>query len=128
MLGDPITITQSSVDIDYLLTGISANGARYRTEDGEGLTITHQQSGRGQSARDRHEMRINFFEVGADPFVGDLNRRYEGSLYLVVNLPSPLEATSFTTTDVHNAFDRLVKITNVGTNYAALDRVIRGES
>jgi len=129
MLADPISITQSAVAYNFVRTGMSANGAQYRTSNGlRDLSIAHSLTGKGSNTRARHEVRLNFADVGADPFVGDLNRRYEGSLYLVANLPSPLAATSFATADINAEFDKLTKILGSASSWDIFDRVIQGES
>jgi hypothetical protein len=127
MLSDPIEITQASVDYDFVRTGMSANGAQYQTADGLlRLTIAHQRSGKGSQSRLRHEIRLDFDEVGADPFVGDLSHKYTGSVYLVVNVPDT--GSSISAADAVNQVDKVAKILGSASSWDKLLRVVQGES
>jgi hypothetical protein len=126
MFGDPITITQSSVDFVFPRVGLSANGAQYTTADRlRSLNIAHSRTGSGSNVRLRHEARLDFSEIGADPFVSGVNHQYTGSVYLVINLPDL--GSSITTADAVSEFDKLQKFLNASSN-GNLTRLIQGES
>jgi len=127
MLTDPIEFTQSAVDYDFVRTGVSANGAQYRTADGlRRLGVVHQQTGKGNNARNRIEVRLDTDEVGADAFVDGLSHLFTHSVYTVFNVPV-LGTSSFTVADSVSEHDKLLRILD-GGSMIRLTRILQGES
>lgn len=103
MFTDPQTVTINAVPHTLPRTESDGQTSSYTTEDGTlVLTVQHLET---KNARVRHQVRVDFNKIAADPFVAGNSRLANASAYIVIDEPN---AGQFTNTDLLNYVKGLV--------------------
>lgn len=95
MFTDPQTVTINAIANTLPRTSTGDDSSSYTKDDGTViLTVSHLET---KNARVRHQVRLDFNKIAADPFIAGNSRMASGSAYLVVDEPN---AGQFTNADL----------------------------
>ncbi len=95
MFTDPQSVTVSAVANTLPRTSTGDQTASYSKDDGTMvLAVSHLET---KNARVRHQVRLDFSKIAADPFIAGNSRLASASVYLVIDEPN---AGQFTNADL----------------------------
>lgn len=113
---DPQSVTVNAVAKSLANIERSGKSSTYRMSGGDiSFRISHS-----EAKRNRRTVRLDFQKIAADPFDADLNQKFTGSAYVVIDVP-PI---GFTDTEVK---DYVLGLTGWLTSANVL-KVLGGES
>lgn len=94
MFADPQSVTVNAVAVSVPTIRRDDTSSTYRSDDRKlTLKISHQ-----EGKRDRRNVRLDFEKIAADPFTPSVNQTFNGSVYLVIDVPK----TGFTNAEIQD--------------------------
>ena len=87
-LADPMSITLNSVAVSLPKTSMVESRSVYTKDDGTvSLSVSHQDVGKGNTAKKRTVIRLDTVDIAADPLVAGINREAPFEVYCVIVRP-----------------------------------------
>jgi hypothetical protein len=116
---DPQSVTIASNTVSLPRTSSGTNSGVFTSNDGTAkLSVSHT-----FAKRNRHQFRLDFSKIAADPLIAGNNVEYSMSAYLVVDEP-PVGFTVAEGTDVVKGLVGLLS----ASSYAAVTKFLGGEN
>jgi len=116
---DPQSVTIASNTISLPRTGSGLNTGTFASNDGTAvMSVSHT-----YAKRNRHQFRIDFNKIAADPLLAGTNNEYSMSAYIVVDEP-PVGFTVAEATDVVKGLCTLLS----ASSYSAVTKLLGGEN
>lgn len=118
-LTDPQSVTINAVAIPLPRVTTGENSAGYRSADG----FVDMQVGHTYGRRNRHRIRLHHSKVSADPISPAINRPFDMSMNVVIDVPD----TGYTATEAKQVVDALLAYLSAGSG-AVVTKLLGGES